>query len=332
MNPGPPARPRSPALARRALLLGPIALARPAAAQSVPWPDRPVRILSGFTPSGPNDAVNRRIAQSFTEVFGQPFVIDNRMGAGGNIAMDLLAKSPPDGATLCSSPAGPVVFNPIMLGPRLPYDPARDILPVTRISQFPFALFAHNSVPSGRDEFIAWLRRHPEEFFGSPGVGSTGHLLGAKMSRSLGVRLQHVAYRSFAVADLVEGRLKLALQSVPAVVPVVAQGRARAVFVTGRARSPLLPDVPTFAEAGMPELTTLAWYGLFAPAGLPEAIAGRIRAQAGALLHSPEVSAWMRAFGLDPATDPAPGEFGHFLDAERDHWRRVIAEVAPGLL
>ncbi len=318
-------------LARRALLALPLVPA-PRAAGASDWPSRTVRILSGFGPGGGQEGVNRRITQSFSEAFGQPFVIDSRPGAGGNIAMDMLAKSPPDGYTLCTSQAGPVVINPIILGAAMPYNPVTDILPITRTSEFPFVLVAHMGVPSDLDAFLAWLRRHPDEFFSSPGVGSTGHLIGAQVSRGLGLGLQHVAYRTFSMPDLIEGRVRLAFQTLQRMLPEVAQGKARAILVTGPARNPLLPEVPTFAEAGLPGVAARGWNGLFGPAGLPEAIAGRIRAQAAALLHAPEVASWMRSAGLEPVTDSTTESFARFLTQEREHWRRVIAETGPGLL
>jgi tripartite-type tricarboxylate transporter receptor subunit TctC len=313
-------------LARRTLLAAPL-IATTRAAGATDWPTRTVRILCGFATSGAIDALQRRIAQRLTERLGQTFVIDTRAGAGGNIATDALAKSAPDGHTLLLGPVGPVVTNPILLGARMPYNALTDFAPVMRVSQSPFVLLAHRSVPLDPAELVAWLRQNPEEPYGSPGVGSTGHLLGAQFSRMLGLRLQHVAYRSFSPADLLEGRLRLYYGGSQTMVALADDGRARAVLVTSAERERILPNVPTFREAGFPEMTANSWWGLFGPRGLPAAIQDRLRSEILRYLAEPEMAAWMRSVGQAPVPeDLAPDVFARFVETERVRWGRVIRE------
>ena len=314
-------------LPRRPLLLSALlAGARPALAQS--WPTRPVRMLCGFVVTRANDPLQRRIAQYLTETLGQTFLIETRAGGGGNIAMDALAKSAPDGHTLLFGPIGPVITNPIMMGARLPYNAETDFAPIMRVSELPFTVAVHHSVPSDPAGFIAWLRENPEMLFSSPGVGSTGHLLGAQLSSLLGLRLQHVASRStFNQADLMTGRLKMAWLVSSQLPPLLADGRVRAVMSTGTAREVLQPDVPTFAEAGFPQMTYNSWWALFGPRGLPADIEARLRGLISAFQKLPEIEAWMRSVGLAPVPgDAEPGAFARFLDTERERWARVIRE------
>ena len=312
--------------ARRALLAAPMLAAAPAARAS-DWPTRTVRILCGFSFSSPNEALQRMIAQRLSERLGQSFVIDVRPGAGGNIATDALAKSAPDGHTLLLGPVGPVVTNPILLGARMPYNALTDFAPVMRVSEFPFVLVVHRSLPADPQGLVEWLRRNPEEPYGSPGVGSTGHLLGAQFSRRLGLRLEHVAYRTFSAADLLEGRLRMTFTTSHNTPALVRDGHAHAVMLTSPERDHILRDAPTFREAGFPEMTTNSWWGLFGPRGLPAAIEARLRSEILAYLREPGMAAWMRSVGQAPVPEDAEaGVFARFIEAERVRWGRVIRE------
>ncbi|BBK38668.1 hypothetical protein STAQ_37460 [Allostella sp. ATCC 35155] len=318
---------RLPTIGRRGLLAGLLAaplLPRPAAAGD--WqPDRPIRVFRGFAPGSMGDAVMHRIADGLAPRLGQPVVIESRAGAGGNIAMDALAKSAPDGHTLALSPMGPVVTNPILMGARMPYDAERAFTPLFRISEQPLVAIVHASVPATGADFIAWLRRNPDTAFGSVGIGSTHHLVGATLSHTLGLHLRHVPYRgsSLAMTDLVAGRIPLSFDVLGGAAGAIRDGQVQAVAVTTERRSPLFPDVPTFAEIGLPQVTTSSWFGLFAPAGLPPDVARRLTDALNAVIREPVFVEWLTGLGATPVGGDSAA-FSAFLTAERIRWRALI--------
>lgn len=288
-------------------------------------PARPLRLLVGFPPGGSADILARRLAAPLAVRLGQPVVVENRPGAGGNLAMEALARAPADGLTLAVSPVGPVAINPALLGPRLPYDAQRDFTPLLQVWNQPIVLAAHRSVPSASDGFLDWLRRRPDTAYGSTGIGSSNHLVGAMLSRELGLAMRHVPYRGTvpALADLMAGEILLSLDLVTGTVPLVRDGRIQAIAVTTRERSALLPDVPTLGEIGLPALEASSWLGLFAPAGLPREVTETIAGEISAILRSSELTEWLSSIGAMPVAG-TPADFARFLAAERERWGAVV--------
>ncbi len=253
-------------------------------------------------------------------------VVENRPGAGANIAMDALAKSPPDGHVVGISPVGPHAINPALLGAqRMPYDAARDFTPIIHVWDQPNVLAAHPSVPGDIPGFLAWLRARPEEPIASVGAGTSNHLTGAMLSHALGLRLQHVPYRGSAAAltELMAGRINLFVDNVTTTMPLHRDGKVRAIAVTTTHRSAALPEVPTMAEAIDPSLVVSSWQGIFAPANLPGPILRRYNTELDRILRSPAMAAWMRGIGAEPVGGSA-ATFAAFVASERSRWAEII--------
>ena len=314
-----------PATPRRSVLAAAALLPATALAQS-PWaPTRPVRLLVGFPPGGSADTLARRLAEPLGAALGQPVVVDNRPGAGANIAMDALAKSPADGLTVGLAPVGPHAINPALMGARMPYDAAQDFTPVIHVWDMPNVLAAHPSVPGSMPEFLAWIRARPEEPCASVGAGSSNHLTGVMLSRALGLRLQHVPYRGSAAAltDLMSGQIKLFVDNITTTMPLHREGKVRALAVTTARRAAALPEVPTLAESVAPELVINSWQGIFAPARLPELIRARFNAELNRILRDAAMVSWLRDIGAEPVGG-TPDAFATFLAGERTKWAEVV--------
>jgi tripartite-type tricarboxylate transporter receptor subunit TctC len=312
---------------RRALLLALAALplARPALAQGA-WPARPVRVVVPFAPGGATDILGRLTATELGNALGQPFVVENRAGAGGNIGSDLVAKSPPDGYTLLFGAAGNIGINPTLFS-NMPYDPARDLVPVSLIAQVTNVLVVHPSVNARSvQELLALARATPGGLvYASSGNGSTIHLSAELFAAMTGLAMTHVPYRGSgpAMADLLGGRVALMFDNLPSALPHVREGRLRALAVTAARRSPVLPDLPTIAEAGVPGYEATSWFGLFAPAGTPREIVDRMAREMARFARRPEVAERIHALGAEPITN-TPEEFAVMVRAEIEKWGAVV--------
>jgi tripartite-type tricarboxylate transporter receptor subunit TctC len=307
---------------RRALLAA--SLAAPAYAQS--WaPARPVRLLVGFPPGGAADIVARRLADAIAPPLGQPVVVENRPGAGAMIAVDAVAKAPPDGSVIGLSPVGPLAVNPVLTPGRVPYDPANDFAILSHVWDQPNVLVGALEVPAAWPEFVAWLRARPEEPFGSVGPGTSNHLTGELLSRALGLRLQHAPYRGSgpALTDIMSGTLKLFVDNVITTMPLAREGRVRALAVTTERRSLALPAVPTMAEVGLPSVTVSSWQTVIAPARTPAAIVARLNAELDAAIRAPAMVAWMESIGAQPVGGSAEAASA-MVARERARWARDI--------
>jgi tripartite-type tricarboxylate transporter receptor subunit TctC len=300
-------------------------LACPGRAQD--YPSRPVRVIVPFAPGGPNEIIARLVAQRLSETLGQPFIVENRPGAGGNVGTDLVAKSAPDGYTLLSAGPGSLVINPLLGA--APYDTARDFAPVAIMATAPNALVVHPSVPARTvRELIALARSRPDELnYASGGVGSTPHLAAALFAAMAGIRIVHVPYKGTgpAVTDLLGGEVQVAVLGIPTVLPYIRSGKLRALAVTGKRRSAELPDVPTVEEAGVAGYEVSPWYGLLAPAATPRPIIAVLGAEVTKIVRSPGLVEKLAAQGAEPAGG-TPEEFAAYLRAEAARWGRVIRD------
>ncbi|HMH17625.1 MAG TPA: tripartite tricarboxylate transporter substrate binding protein [Burkholderiales bacterium] len=289
------------------------------------YPSKPVRIVVPFAPGGPNDIIVRLVAQKLTEAWGQPALVENRAGAGGNIGTDAVAKATPDGYTLLSVGPGSLIINPL-LG-KVPYDTARDFAPVTLMARAPNALVAHPSLPANSvKELITLARLQPGRInYGSGGNGSTPHLAGALFASMAGIELTHIPYKGTApaMADLIGGQVQIAFLGIPTVLPHVKSGKLRVLAVTGKRRSPELPGVPTVDEAGVPGYELSPWYGLLAPAGTPREIVARLAAEVTKIMRAADITEKLAVQGAEVAGG-SPEEFAAVIQADILTWGRVI--------
>jgi tripartite-type tricarboxylate transporter receptor subunit TctC len=292
------------------------------------YPSRPVRIVVPFSPGGPNDIIVRLVARKLAETWGQPAVVENRPGAGGNIGTDFVAKAPPDGHTLLSVGPGSLIINPLI--GKVPYDTARDFAPVTLMARAPNALVAHPSLPaSSVRELIALARSQPGRInYGSGGNGSTPHLAGALFAAMAGIELTHVPYKGTApaMADLIGGQVQIAFLGIPTVLPHLKSGKLRVLAVTGKRRSPELAGVSTVDEAGVPGYELSPWYGLLAPAGTPRAIVARLSAEVTGIVRAAEMKEKLAVQGAEVAGG-SPEEFAAVIQADSLTWSRVVKDA-----
>ncbi|MBC9209205.1 tripartite tricarboxylate transporter substrate binding protein [Roseomonas aerophila] len=330
--------PRRTLLALTAALPGaallPGALARPAAAQTAahpaahPWPDRPVRLVVPYPAGSTPDIVARTVAQHFSTVFAQPFVADNRAGAGGNLGTDAVAKAT-DGLTIGVSINGPLSTAP-SLYPNLPYNPAKDLAPVSLLVRAGQVLVVHPSVPARTlAEFVAYAKANPNALtYGSVGPGSGGHLAMEDLKARAGIQAEHVPYRGFpqATLDLVAGRINAMIITVAGILPQVREGQAIALAVTAEGRLPQLPEVPTLEESGMPGATSYAWIGLIAPAATPADRVQALAREAQAALAAPQAKLAMATAGFEVVTN-TPEEFASFIATETARWGGLIQRL-----
>jgi tripartite-type tricarboxylate transporter receptor subunit TctC len=293
-----------------------------------PFASKPLRILVGYAPGGAADILARLMAQHLGEGLRQQVLVENRTGATGVIAAELVAKSPPDGYTMLLAPTGHTVAA--SLGPKLPFHPVRDFSALSQIAVMPNVLVVHPSLPvrSVRD-LINLARARPDELtHGSSGTGSPGHLSGEVFKLMTGVRFVHIAYRgsSQALVDLLGGHVQIAFPTTVAVQAQLKGGRLRALAVTSLQRSSSLPDIPTVAESGVPGFEVVGWYGLLAPAGLPREIQMRLGGEIARIVRSDPVRERLVREGAESVGD-TPDEFGRFLAADVEKWAKVVAAV-----
>jgi tripartite-type tricarboxylate transporter receptor subunit TctC len=313
----------------RLLLAAAIALSPlPAGAQApVAWPSKPIRLILPFPPGGPTDILGRMIAERLTASLGQPVIVENHGGAGGNVGAEAAAKSAPDGYTLL------LVSNPIVISPslysKLNYDPQKDFVPVSLLATVPNVMVTYPSLGVNTlQEFIALAKSKPGMNFGSGGAGTSNHAAGELFNILAGVKLVHVPYKgvNLAMNDVLAGRIQLVVIGVPAAGPHIKSGRLRALAVIAPQRLPALPDVPTVAEAGLPGFEVTTFYGMLAPAATPKAIVTRLNAELVRIMHSPELKDRLAAMATDPATG-TPEEFGDFLKRETAKWGDVVRKA-----
>ena len=310
-----------------ALVAGSLAAAGPAAF-SQGYPTRPVRVIVPFAAGGQSDVVGRIVAQRLGERLGQPFVVDNRPGAGGSIGADAVAKAAPDGYTLLLASASEVTVYP-NVNPKAPYDPLRDFAPVGLVATVPLVLVATPSLPARSvDELVKLARAKPGVIsYGSAGTGSTTHLAMELFASLARIQLTHIPYKGSApvVNDLLSGNLQLALSTMPPALPHARAGRLTLLAVSTARRSPALPDVPTVQESGVPGYDVALWNGVLAPARTPPEIVAKLNAELAAMLELPEVRDALVKLGAEPSRS-TPDEFASLIRADLATWAKVVRD------
>jgi tripartite-type tricarboxylate transporter receptor subunit TctC len=299
--------------------------AAPAAAQ--PFPSKPLKIVATFEPGGASDILSRLLAPKLAETLGQPVVVENRPGAGGNTGTDYVAKSPPDGHTLVMGYIGTHAVNPTLY-PKIPFDAVRDFAPVAFVASIPSVLVVHPSVPARSvAELVALAKARPGALnYGSGGSGTAPHL-GAELFKLMaGVDMVHVPYKGSgpAVNDLLGGQISLMFNTMIQTIPHVQGGKLRALAVTSARRSAAMPELPTLAEAGMPGYEMVGWFGVLAPAGTPRSAVARLNADILKILALPDVKDRLAKLGSEPTDIATPEQFGDYIKAEIAKWAKVV--------
>jgi len=291
-----------------------------------PYPAKPVRIIIPYPPGSTPDIVGRTLSAKLQESFGQPFVVENRSGAGGNIGAEAVAKAPADGHTLLIGINGPAAINKFLYK-NLGYDSDKDLLPVSLLASAPQMLVVSQEIKStDLKSFLEYLRKNPGRLsYGSVGSGSASHLTMELLKSDAKVFIVHIPYRGFppAVTDMLSGNIQAMFAIVPAVLPQVKAGKLKALAVTGLKRSALAPEVPSVAELGYPQIESLAWIGLLAPVATPGEVVSRLHAETVKAMRAPDTREALGRQGFDVVAG-SPAEFSAWIRAEQAKWSRVI--------
>ena len=289
------------------------------------YPAKTVRIIVPFAPGGPTDIQARWAGQQLNAALGQAFIVDNRGGAGGMPGTEAVVKSAPDGYTLLAGNPGPLTVAPSARA-QMPYDTLRDLAPIMLIARSASCVAIHPSLPvKGVKEFTAFARARPGKInYGSPGVGTVGHFATELFATQAGIKLNHVPYKGAALytIDLIAGHIELAIVQFAGCAPLLKEGKLRAIGATSGKRTPLLPDLPTIAEQGMPGYSSYNWNGMLAPAATPKAIITRIHEILAKQLATPENQQLFIGQGHEPGGD-TPEEYAAFIRAEIEKWSKV---------
>ncbi len=320
-------------LNRRTLIAAALSTPLGAYAQSsstpAAWPNRPVRVVVPFPPGGPSDNLARPLLQKLGEQLGQPFVIDNRAGANGNIGADAAARAAPDGYTLLWTPTGTMAVNPSIYA-RMPFDVQKDLLPVSLVAEVQGILIVNNNLPAGNvQELLALARAQPGKLtFGSAGTGSIVHLLGEQLKLLGKVDLVHVPYRGSApaMADLIGGQISMIFDSTASALAQSRGGRVRMLATGAPRRLTQAPDLPTMNESGVPGFDSTSWHGIFAPAGTPRELVQRLSAEIARAVRTPEVTKAFDSAGTLPVGS-TPEQLAEALKAATERWGRVAREA-----
>jgi len=292
------------------------------------WPSKPIRYIVIFAPGGTTDILARMIAPKLSEALGQPVVVENRPGAGGNLGAEMLAKAAPDGYTIGSGTVSSHAIN-VTLYSKLPYDPINDFSPITMLATLPNMLVVHPSLGvNSVAELIALLKANPNKYsFGSAGNGTSQHMSGEMFKTMTGVQMQHIPYKGSGpmIADLLGGVISMSFENMTTAYPPVKQGRLKALAVTTSQRSFVAPDVPTMQEAGLAGYDITSWQALFAPAGVPREIIERLYAETAKALKAPDVAKRLEDLGLD-AGGMRPEELSALIRADIPRLGKLVRD------
>lgn len=316
-------------IARRHLLAGGAALtgaALAAPALGSTWPERPVRLVVGFTAGSATDVTGRLFAQRFSEYWGQPVVVENIAGNAGAIGVDRVAKAAPDGYTLMWVGSAAVTILPTLQ--RLPFDPLKDLISIGRTLATPSLILANNDLPvRSIADLVARAKAEPGKLsYGSPGVGTPQHIAGEMLCRQAGIQMEHIPYRGAALADTLSGLVPIAIQNAGAAMPLVRDGRLRCLGVTSLQRASTAPDLPTVAEQGFPGFEAMSWFGLMAPIGTPQPVVDKVHAASLRVLAEPEAKQRIAALGLE-IVGGSTEEMRTTIADDIRKWARVIDEA-----
>jgi tripartite-type tricarboxylate transporter receptor subunit TctC len=303
-----------------------VALGLPGLAAAQAWPDKPVKLVVPFAAGGATDVVARLLGQKLTELWGQSVVVENKLGAGGNIGADMVAKSAPDGYTLLLT-SGAIVTAPLMYK-AMPFDASRDLVPVTNVASGPQVIAVTNAFPAkDLKDLIAYAKAHPKQVnYGSAGVGAQTHLAAENLGHAAGVEFTHVPYKgeSAAITDLMGGQIQLATLNLGAAINLVKEGKVHALAVTSRDRSAQLPEVPAAAET-LPGFENAGWFGIMAPAGTPREVIDKVYRDSAKVSLSDDFRARLTQIGMAPVGN-SPAEFAAAIREESARWAKVIKE------
>ena len=306
-----------------------LALALPAFVHAQAWPTRPVRIIVPVAAGGTVDLVARTVGEALAKNLGQPFTVDVKAGAAGSIGATEVARAPADGYTLLLGGSSTLAVNPAVSS-TLTYNAAEDFTPIALLGQTDVFLLVSSTLPvKNLQELLALARQKPGYLnYGSSGTGSIGHLAMAALGAQAGVSFTHVPYKGTAAVftDLMAGRVHMLVEAVPSGVPRLKDERMRAIAVMGPARSPLIPNIPTVAESGLPGFTVQTWYGFVAPRGLPPELTARMNEEVNKALRSPEILARFATLGLEPGRG-TPEQFSTMVAGERQRWTRLAKDL-----
>jgi len=290
------------------------------------FPARPVRIIVNFATGGPSDIVARIMSAKLTDAWGKPVVVENIAGGGGNIGVERAVKATPDGYTLLLSGSSPIVLNP-SLQDKQPFDTVRDLAPVTQLCTIPNLLVIHAAVPAKSvEDFVALARAKPGQFtFASSGSGTATHLGGELFKARAGIDLRHIPYKGTGaiIPDLIAGRVTMTVAAVATFLPLIRDGRLRAIAVASEKRTPALPDLPTVAESGYPGFDTSSWQGVWAPAQTPAPLVRRLNQDLVKVVALPDVRARFTELGMEPAGTSEAG-LARIIQTDLVKWARVI--------
>jgi tripartite-type tricarboxylate transporter receptor subunit TctC len=292
------------------------------------YPERPIRFLVPFATGGTADILARVLAQSFSEKLGQQVVVDNRAGSGGVVGTEIAANSPNDGYTLLMGNISTIAVSPALYR-KLPYDPKRDFAPVTQVGAAPFVMVVPASLGvTTVKQFVALAKSKPGKLnYASTGVGSPGHLSGALLSASASIQMEHVPYKaiSAALADVSTGQVQLMFLGIGPTQAQIKIGKMRAVAISSAQRSPLMPELPTVAESGIPGFDVTGWYGLFVPAATSPKIVEQLNATVRQTAAAPEIQKRFSALGAELIAQ-SPKQFAAFVRAEMEKWAKVVKD------
>ena len=291
------------------------------------YPNKPIHIVVTFTSGGAPDILARLIGERLSAAWGQPVIVDNKPGAGGNIGADFVAKSAPDGYNIVLGTVGTHSINGALYQ-NMPYDMVKDFSPVTLLASTPNMLVINNDVPAKNlGEFMALGKKEGKMTFASSGSGTSIHVSGELFKTMTGIDMQHIPYkgRASAIPDLLGGRVTMMFDNMPSSLPLVREGKLRALGVTSAKRSPAAPDIPTLAEAGLPGFEAVSWFAMFAPANTPAPVVNKLQAEISKIVKSPEITKRLLDLGLEPSGS-TPAELAAYQKSEIAKWSKVVKD------